>query len=289
MKRSVLFARVFGVAILTILMTALFTTFAFTYVAGSVFQNIKETELLPRARPLGDLIMLYGDRLDDPDALNLLGHAVGERGSGNLLLGAYVVATDARGNVLLHSHGMPEEYLNAMVRSAADVLAEGELRTAQIKALRGTGMVCVGVPLTVRGERVGAVLLMMPLYEAMVAMGSLSGALALSLFLSLPLVTILVSWVVGRIVQPLKQMRDVAVGMASGNFEARADDSQRGEIGQLGRSLNHLSRELKRTISALTLERNRLQQALDGLREGIVAVDLDGRVTHSNPAVVRLF
>ncbi|MEA5065060.1 MAG: ATP-binding protein, partial [Eubacteriales bacterium] len=97
------------------------------------------------------------------------------------------------------------------------------------------------------------------------------------------------SWVVGRIVQPLKQMRDVAVGMASGNFEARADDSQRGEIGQLGRSLNHLSRELKRTISALTLERNRLQQALDGLREGIVAVDLDGRVTHSNPAVVRLF
>jgi methyl-accepting chemotaxis protein len=61
-------------------------------------------------------------------------------------------------------------------------------------------------------------------------------------------------------------MRDVAVGMAGGNFSARADDTQRGEVGQLGRSLNFLSEELSKSISQLVVERNRLRQTIDACR-----------------------
>ncbi len=289
MRRSVLFARVFGVVIFTIAITAVFTTVVYTYVARSVFTQIKEDELLPRARALGDLLITYQGRLESNDLLDALSEAVGLNDEGDLLLGAYVVATDNQGNVILHSNRMDGEYLSVMTKAASDVLEVGEVRTDQIKALRGSSLVCVGAPVYGDGAVLGAVLLLVPLYEAMVAMGSLNSALALSLLLSLPFVAAMVYYVVGRIVMPLRQMRDVAVGMAGGNFEARADDSQRGEVGQLGRSLNYLSCELSRTISALTLERNRLQRTFDGLREGIVAVDAQGHVTHRNPAVTNLF
>ena len=39
----------------------------------------------------------------------------------------------------------------------------------------------------------------------------------------------------------------------------------------------------------LIIERNRLKQMLNGLSEGIVAVNAKGRVTHRNPALERMF
>ena len=58
MRQSYLFTRVFGVVILTIVMTALFTTFIYNYIATSIFTRIKENELLPRARALGAVLGL---------------------------------------------------------------------------------------------------------------------------------------------------------------------------------------------------------------------------------------
>lgn len=288
MRRSVLFTRVFSVVILTILMTALFTTFIYTYISQSVFTQIRENELLPKARALGKVLVRYGNAITRDDGL--VRALVGMEPGGESLFGAYVVITDDAGRVILSSDGMRADYLSALADAAKDVLKNGELRTAQIPALTRSGMVGVGVPVErASGDVAGVVMILMPLYEAMVAMGSLNGALALSLLLSLPFVAALVYYVIGRIVRPLRQMRDVALKMAGGSFEARADTSQRGEIGQLGRSLNYLSQELSRSISALVLEKNRLQQTLDGLREGIAAVDEQGRVTHHNPALKNLF
>ena len=288
MRRSVLFTRVFSVVILTVMMTALFTTFIYTYISTSIFTQIKENELLPRARALGSVLVDYGGQLNTQRGQGLLQAALEVNENGEMLLGAYVVITDDQGSVILSSQGMRSDYLSAMTEAARAVLGGGELRTSQIAALRRSSMVGVGVPMEKDGQVVGVVLMLVPLYEATIAMGSLNGALAMSLLLSLPFVAAMVYWVIGRLVWPLRQMRDVAVGMAGGNFEARADASQRGEVGQLAKSLNYLSQELSRTIAALTLERNRLQQALDGLHEGIVAVDQEGHVTHHNPAVLEM-
>ena len=43
--------------------------------------------------------------------------------------------------------------------------------------------------------------------------------------------------------------------------------------------------ELSKTISDVEFERNRLRYVVDGLSEGIIAVDQLGRVTHRNPAL----
>ncbi|MEF9895097.1 MAG: hypothetical protein RR843_04910, partial [Clostridia bacterium] len=208
MRRSFLFTRVFSVVILTILITALFTTMIYTYISRSIFTQIKENELLPRARALGQMLVKYRGQLDSASVLGILHDSMSVNAQGEMLMGAYVVVTDTSGKAMLSSTGMPSEYLAIMTEAAKDVLAGGELRTSQIRALTRNNMVGVGVPIESTGGVAGVVLMLVPLYEAMVAMGSLNGALAMSLLLSLPVVAAMVYYVVGRLVWPLRQMRD---------------------------------------------------------------------------------
>ncbi len=286
MRQSVLFSRFFAVVIFAILITALFTTIFYNYISRTVFTTIKENELLPKAKALGSIVQNFRDGELDEGALHQL-LAVEKVDSS--LLGAYILVTDENMDTLLINENLPDGYLSAMRAGAESVMKTGQMTTGQIPALKNTGLVGVGIPMK-RGDMVtGAVMMLVPLYEAMVGASSLNGALMISLMLSLPVVTALVYYIIGRIVNPLRQMRDVAVGMAGGNFSERADDTQRGEVGQLGRSLNYLSQELSKSISALVVERNRLRQTIDGLSEGIAAVDADGNVTHHNPALDALF
>jgi len=286
MRQSVLFARVLSVVLLAIVITALFTMIFYNYISRTVFTSIKENELLPKAKALGSIVQSFRDGGLDKGALKQL-LAVEKVDSS--LLGAYVLVTDEKMNTLLINENLPAGYLTAMQEGAERVLEGGPVQADEIAALRNTGLVGVGIPMTSGDRTTGAVMMLVPLYEAMVGASSLNGALMISLMLSLPVVTALVYYIIGRIVNPLRQMRDVAVGMAGGNFSARADDTQRGEVGQLGWSLNYLSQELSKTISQLMVERNRLRQTIDGLTEGIAAVDAEGSVTHHNPALDALF
>lgn len=88
--------------------------------------------------------------------------------------------------------------------------------------------------------------------------------------------------------EPVARLRDAAVAMADGHLDTRADERVDGELGQLGKALNHLSDQLSRNMYTLIVERNRLRNMLNGLSEGIVAIDADGRLTHTNPALGRL-
>ena len=92
-----------------------------------------------------------------------------------------------------------------------------------------------------------------------------------------------------QVSRPVYNMRNIALSMAHGNFKAVADESMDGEMGELASSLNLLSSELSKTIRALQIERNRLLSILDGLSEGILAIDSDGQITHINPALEQLF
>lgn len=49
-----------------------------------------------------------------------------------------------------------------------------------------------------------------------------------------------------------------------------------------------MSDELERTIKDLTLERNRLRAIMNGLGEGVMAINAEGKLTHCNDAAIRL-
>ena len=92
-----------------------------------------------------------------------------------------------------------------------------------------------------------------------------------------------------RSVREIARLRDTAVKVAGGDFEAHANENAPDEVGELGRALNNLSYQLSRNMYMLIVERNRLKHMLDGLSEGIIAIDAEGHITHINPAIEKMF
>jgi len=84
-----------------------------------------------------------------------------------------------------------------------------------------------------------------------------------------------------RIILPIQSINNVANEYAKGNYNVRADESDKGEVGELGASFNNMADRLSRSISDITTERNRLQDIFDIISDGIVVVD-----EHSNPIIV---
>ena len=149
-------------------------------------------------------------------------------------------------------------------------------------------LVVVAVPITFMDEVIGAVFMAQSMTEIMGGMQALTNTLALSLLLVGLLMLPVVLFFASRMVRPITRMRTVALTMAGGDLTARAEDGSNDEYGELGRALNYLSSELGSTISSLQMERNRLQSLINGLSEGIIAVDAKGATTLINPAVYGL-
>lgn len=90
-------------------------------------------------------------------------------------------------------------------------------------------------------------------------------------------------------VEQISALRDTAVKVAGGDFDAHADEAAPDELGEMAKALNNLSYQLSRNMYMLIVERNRLKNMLNGLSEGIIAIDAEGSITHINPAIERMF
>ena len=181
-----------------------------------------------------------------------------------------------------------EEARREMI-SYQDVLMAGKTVDFTLNAdEHESRILVVGYPVEVTDQYSGttsveaAVFLMKSMSEMQAGYTSLNYALILASCLAFLIMVIPVIVVANRFLKPINQTRDVAIAMSKGNFTLRADTAQKGEVGELAKAINQLASDLNLTISALLVEKNRLQQILDGLTEGIVAVDHNMNITHVN-------
>jgi PAS domain S-box-containing protein len=86
-----------------------------------------------------------------------------------------------------------------------------------------------------------------------------------------------------RISGPLRRITWLARRMEEGDFSQRLELRDRSEIGALGRSFDSLAGSLEATLASLREEQARLRGILASVAEGIVAVNVEGRVALINP------
>lgn len=283
-RGSVLLKRAVMVVLVSLLLTVVSTVGLYNVLSRTMFSSVKFAELKPKAHALAGAA---GQMMGGGGQAEAMGKAIEQLTPS--LLGAYFAVLDCDGRVVMASASINSEDVKGFSGMVQQIMAGQEVTATGVTAVSNITMVGVGVPVMRDNIQIGGVLMFLPMYEAYAALSSLNLALTIALICVLPIVLILVFVMMERVVRPLREMRDIAMHMASGNYSVRADDSQKGEVGQLARSLNHLARELSRTIGDLTLERNRLRQSLDGLTEGFICVNSFGKVTHHNPAVSGLF
>ena len=281
MFKDTILRRIVVIILLSVLLSAVLTTAAFYYSGGRVFSGIKAKELRPRAEYLANITAEYLQGLITKETY--------ERsiGRGFKVWDASMYAYDACGDLFAY----PASEDSTVNKDAISGLLQNVLKGESVYSpnTKNHAGVLIGEPVVSRfGNVIGALFLVKPLNELNTAMGSLIYALIISMIAS-SLIMILPAYLGSRsIVRPIRQMNVTANAMAGGNFTAKAEEEGTDELVQLGRSLNHLSAALSATISDLTLEKNRLHAVINGIGEGIIAIDAEGKIIKTNSAALRL-
>lgn len=281
MFKDTILRRIVVIILLSVLLSAVLTTAAFYYSGGRVFSGIKAKELRPRAEYLANITAEYLQGLITKETY--------ERsiGRGFKVWDASMYAYDACGDLFAY----PANEDSTVNKDAISGLLQNVLKGESVYSpnTKNHAGVLIGEPVVSRfGNVIGALFLVKPLNELNAAMGSLIYALIISMIAS-SLIMILPAYLGSRsIVRPIRQMNVTANAMAGGNFTAKAEEEGTDELVQLGRSLNHLSAALSATISDLTLEKNRLHAVINGIGEGIIAIDAEGKIIKTNSAALIL-
>src|SRR5439155_540499 len=80
-------------------------------------------------------------------------------------------------------------------------------------------------------------------------------------------------FVAGRVTRPIVEMQEIARRMSEGESSARAPVRSVDELGALGRALNVMMARLREKIDDAQEERAKATAILDGMVEGVIAVD----------------
>ncbi|MCG8460996.1 MAG: ATP-binding protein, partial [Holophagales bacterium] len=91
-----------------------------------------------------------------------------------------------------------------------------------------------------------------------------------------------------RITRPLLSMADAAEQIAAGAYGQRVEADRHDELGKLARAFNTMSHELEGSVAALSADHDKLTAILEGMAEGVIAIDRDERVVHMNAVAGQL-
>ncbi|PKM49716.1 MAG: PAS domain-containing sensor histidine kinase [Firmicutes bacterium HGW-Firmicutes-7] len=298
MKKSRFYRHVLFLVIGTIMLYGLLNTIIFVAITGDMFTEIQLRELKPRAVAITDLVIKYQKGTMDKVELSE------QFANNDTILNRIVYVYDQQGNLLikndLETNWPPrlqeqiKQKMTEVMDETLDAHLDSILSGQQVEATQKEGsefgnFLVVGHPIKSNGIITGAIFLIRPPEELATAFLGLHRSMILSSIGVFLIMIFPVYRITRYIVKPLYQMRDVAINMANGNLTEYADEAYKGEIGELGHSLNYLSKRLSETIFDLKVEQNRLKQTIDGLSEGIVAISREGNITHVNPAIHSIF
>ena len=166
--------------------------------------------------------------------------------------------------------GMENHRDRPEVRTALEGRVGRDLRTS---ATLDTPLLYVALPAQDGDRIVGVLRLAVPLSEVTASHENVhrvmlvGGVVALTVALGIGL------FVSGRVTRPVVEMQSIARQLSEGNFSVRAPVRSPDEIGTLGRSLNVLAARLREKIQDLAQEQAKATAILDGMVEGVIAVD----------------
>jgi len=85
----------------------------------------------------------------------------------------------------------------------------------------------------------------------------------------------------------LQRLVEHARALAEGR-DARIPNARQDELGGLIGSLNKMAEALQHEVTSLAAERDRFEAVLEGMADGVLALDADGHITHANHTALQL-
>ncbi|HWC03237.1 MAG TPA: ATP-binding protein [Methylomirabilota bacterium] len=206
-------------------------------------------------------------------------------------LGARVTVIAGDGTVLAESdRDSTREIENHAERpevrqALAGVIGSDVRRSATL----GRDLLYVAVPLEREGQRQVVLRLALPIQDVDEARALVRRTVAGGAVLAVAVAAVVGLFVGQRVTRPLRGMEDAARRMAEGDLTQTVPVVGTDEIAALGVALNRTAVALREKIERLGDEQAKVRTILDGMIEGVVALDDRGRLLLLNPAARAMF
>ena len=286
--KSVFFRRLVLSLAVAMLVAAIVMFGGYIFLSRDVYTDIKLDELQPSVDAASQLAYEYiSGNIGGDVFLSLAGKTMSPQNGAAMFV-------SADGTLLYYYDSflhVDAKTAQAFVHEQLETVFSGEnIRSDRLIAPDGNAMLAVGAPVPDgAGGVYGAIIL---LTSVKIITGTTTRMSVIFLWMAafgIPVGMISAAWRVKNVTEPINRMSVAAMEMTKGNFNIRVDEDEQGEIGELARALNNLCGELSKTIHQLSSEKGQLDQILQSLTDGVAATDEKGRLTHYNPALMRLF
>lgn len=109
-----------------------------------------------------------------------------------------------------------------------------------------------------------------------------------SMFLGILIVCTATGYFVVRVTEPLQDLTAAAEKISGGDFTSRVSGNYTDEAGRLAGSFNVMAQNTENAVQELTRQQNQLEGVLQGMDDGVLAVDRDGKLLFLNQSARRL-
>ncbi len=198
-----------------------------------------------------------------------------------------VIAAD--GVVMADSDEEPSRMENHSSRpEVVQALAGGVGRSERFSSTQGQRMMYVALPLEGADAPFAVLRVSIPLTAVESQVRTLFVDVLIGGFFSALLALALAFLVSRRISRPVEQLRSGAEKFSAGDLQHRLEVPGPAELAELARTLNQMAAQLQERIDAVISQRNEFETVLASMVEGVVAIDLQGRIMSFNAAFARM-
>lgn len=186
------------------------------------------------------------------------------------------------GNRDIKGESMIEHMLDKVTELKTAVVMDNEIGNQYSKS--------IAVPIySSNNTFVGAIYINADLSEIEGDMKKIDSILTYATLWALAITILLGSLLARTITDPIKEVISKAEKLAKGEFEQVVSVKSNDEVGQLTDMFNYLSDRLKTTLDETENEKNKLDTILTNMTDGIIAVNTNGTIIHTNPAIYNIF
>lgn len=152
----------------------------------------------------------------------------------------------------------------------------------------GHEMLSVGLPIIKENNVEEALLIYTPIAPLSATLNSFLEFIYWGLLIAVILTSILAFFLSRTLSKPLIKMNKMALNLAKGDYSQRVTVRSSDEVGVLGASLNYLSEQLKKNITELSYEKDKIENILTSMSDGVITFDTKGKIAHFNPQAKHL-
>lgn len=221
------------------------------------------------------------DQRDDLDALaKKLGQEIEAR--------VTIIAVD--GTVLGDSQENPSTMENHSTRpEVKDALESGFGESIRYSATLGMQMMYIAVPIARQSDILGVARVALPLAAIQNAVDHVTLTISLAMVATAVVATVAAGLTAQATTRPIREVTKASKRIAAGELGQKIPIRTTDETGQLAQAFNEMSLNLNKLIGDISKEKSKLQTILANMADGVVMLDVEGKILLANQAAQRLF